>query len=314
MSRVTLWTALLLAACAAPSEPVAIGLVDTPDAPADEVLRFIAVGDTGKGNEIERRVGDQMARTCEQAGGCAFALLLGDNIYPSGAESDQDDQLRTKFDEPFTAVPFPFHVVLGNHDYGAEGAGWAFWRAKHEIAWRSRSTKWRLPARHYAFTERHADFFALDTNAIFWGYEADQVAALDARRTASKRPWRIAFGHHPYLSNGKHGDAGTYDALPSWAPGSGSRWKGFFDTQICGRFDVYFAGHDHNLQDHGEKCGVQLFVSGSGSSPWKLYRNDRVLFGSDAPGFALVELTARELKLTFVDADGKSLHTRTIVK
>lgn len=302
--------ALVLAACPAPA--VDVGLSAAPDVPGDEVLRFVAVGDTGKGNDVQRLVAGGMTKACEARGGCRFALLLGDNIYQDGATASDDPQLATKFEEPYALVPFPFQVALGNHDYGANGAGWEFWKAAYEVDWSRRSPKWRLPARHYAFSDAHADFFALDTNALFWGFEADQRAAFEARRAASTRPWRIAFGHHPYRSNGRHGDAGAYDRVPGALPGSGSRWRDFFEDELCGKVDAYFAGHDHSLQDLGDVCGVNLVISGSGSSPTSVVRADRALFATSTPGFVLVEATARELVLHFVDANATVLYTRVI--
>jgi tartrate-resistant acid phosphatase type 5 len=303
---------VLTVSCSAPA-PVDVGLTHGADAPAEETLRFVAVGDTGKGNDIQRQVGRAIAATCGARGGCSFALLLGDNIYPSGAASDDDAQFLTKFEEPFGLLSMPFRVVLGNHDYGAGGAGWAFWKATHEIAWSSRSPRWQLPARHYGFTASHADFFALDTTALFWGYEADQRTALHARLAASTRPWRIAFGHHPRLSNGKHGDAGHYDRLAPVLPGSGERWRRFFDGELCGRVDLYLSGHDHNLADLGDLCGVAQVVSGAGSSPYRLSRNDRG-FSVAEPGFAVVEATAQRLSWTFFDADGRPLHERALLR
>lgn len=48
-------------------------------------LRFVAVGDTGKGNDTQQQVADAIRDHCA-AEGCDFAVLLGDNLYPEGAE------------------------------------------------------------------------------------------------------------------------------------------------------------------------------------------------------------------------------------
>ncbi len=313
MSRVLPLGLCLAAAVGCASPPTFdVGLAATPDAPADEVLRFIVTGDTGKGNAVERRVARSMSVACAARGGCRFALLVGDNVYENGPQGVDDPELRTKFEEPFAPDPFPFWVALGNHDYGGGGAGWDFWKARDEIAWSHRDPKWRMPARHYAFTDAHADFFALDTTALFWMDDDAQTSAFEARLQVSARPWRIAFGHHPYLSNGRHGDAGHYDRVPSWMPGSGERWRRFFAEHVCHHVDAYFAGHDHTMQDLGEHCGVQLFVSGAGSSPTKLRRHHRGLFEASGPGFAMVELTATRMRVSFYDAAAHELWNRTI--
>ena len=64
-----------------------------PDAAIEEpVLRFVALGDTGKANDGQHRVAEAMIDACQDFGGCNFALLLGDVIYDSGVENAQDAQ------------------------------------------------------------------------------------------------------------------------------------------------------------------------------------------------------------------------------
>src|SRR5206468_4319411 len=95
--------------------------------PADtgETLRFVALGDTGKGNDVQFAVGRAMADVCTARGGCVLALLLGDILYPGGADSATDPQWQKKFEEPYAPVPFPFYGALGNHDYGWS---WEYWK------------------------------------------------------------------------------------------------------------------------------------------------------------------------------------------
>ena len=47
---------------------------------APKTVKFIAIGDTGKGNADQRRVAIAMRDLCA-AKGCDFVLMLGDNIY-----------------------------------------------------------------------------------------------------------------------------------------------------------------------------------------------------------------------------------------
>ena len=43
-------------------------------------IRFVALGDTGTGDENQKKVAASAKRTC-QKDGCDFVLLLGDNFY-----------------------------------------------------------------------------------------------------------------------------------------------------------------------------------------------------------------------------------------
>jgi tartrate-resistant acid phosphatase type 5 len=275
------------------------------------VVRFVAVGDTGRGNDIERAVARAIQATCAARGGCALALLLGDNIYPAGVTSADDPQAIAKLEEPFSIDPFPFYGVLGNHDYGR---GWEFWRASAELAFAAHSAKLRMPDRHYSFTAGPVDFFALDTNALFWGATREEEAGIRQERARSRRPWRIAFGHHPYVSNGRHGNAGEYDRLRNaWLPGSGGALKSFFDEEVCGQIDVYLSGHDHSLQDLGERCGTQFLVSGAGSETTVLGSRNPAAFQAATPGFLLVEATQTTIRFTFFDQVGRELHSHEVL-
>src|SRR5262245_60003455 len=101
--------------------PADAHLSDAPLNPIDamraQVLRFIAVGDTGRGDDGIRAVAAAMKDVCDHRG-CDFILLLGDNIYYAGVDSVTDPQWQTKFEEPYAAIDLPFYAALGNHDYG----------------------------------------------------------------------------------------------------------------------------------------------------------------------------------------------------
>lgn len=298
----------------------------------DGVLRFVALGDTGKGNERQRKVGRAIGRTCESLGGCAFGILLGDNIYPSGAESVDDPAFVRTFEEPYGELPFPWWVILGNHDYGGNGRGTEPQRGQVQLDYAHRNPKWRLPAPYYSFTAGPVDFFALDTNSIFLSdfsmlltdlvsdlpvfaqRATDQTEQLAGEIARSRQPWRIALGHHPYVSNGRHGDAGQYDRVPSGLPGAGGAVKRFVEEQLCGRVHVYLSAHDHNLQDLGSRCGTEFLVSGGGAAATSI-RNDRpVPFAQKAEGFLLVEADPEALVFRFFDAESSLLHERRVTK
>ena len=64
---------------------------------ACRVINFIVMGDTGEANAAQYQVAEGAQRRCDRAGGCEGFLMLGDNIYDTGAESP-DEQLTTKID------------------------------------------------------------------------------------------------------------------------------------------------------------------------------------------------------------------------
>ena len=294
----------------APRETV---LERAPSAP-DEPLRFVALGDQGKGNDKQYAVSAAMERVCEARGGCAFGLLLGDNIYPSGVEGPDDPHWKRTFEDPYGNIAFPFWAALGNHDYGGNGGGWEFWKAEAELAYARKNPKWKMPARHYAFGEGPVDVFVIDTTELFWGRGAEQATALEKRLKGSTAPWKIVAGHHPYVSNGGHGNAGNYDRLPATLPASGTPIKAFIEEVVCGEADLYLAGHDHNLQDLVSPCPTGMVVSGAGASTTRLVGSNPVHFQSDSSGFVLLTATAKELRLEFFDSEATKLHERVLTR
>src|SRR6185503_5688881 len=66
------------------------------------VVRFAAMGDTGKGNDGQKQVASAIEAKCAQSG-CDFVQLLGDNIYESGATSVDDPEWQLKFEQPYAA-------------------------------------------------------------------------------------------------------------------------------------------------------------------------------------------------------------------
>ena len=230
-----------------PTTGATTGITNGPDAAPPPPVRFIVVGDTGRGDQGQDEVASAMALKC-QTDGCDFVLMVGDNIYDSGVDSTTDPQWQTKFETPYRNVSVPFYPVLGNHDYGAEGAGTEWMRAQHEVDYTAVSTKWKLPARYHHFTKGDVEFFALDTNAQLFGLDSQQRVDVKGWLTASTATWKIAYGHHPYTSNGPHGDAGGYDGISGTSPYRGTQVKDFADTITCGVADVYFCGHDHSRQ------------------------------------------------------------------
>jgi hypothetical protein len=283
-------------------------------APPEPVLRFVALGDAGEGNATQFQVADAIGQVCGQLG-CDFALYLGDNFYGTGVDSVDDPQFQSKFEEPYAELDFPFYVSLGNHDYGGDGAGWELWKGQSYVDYSARSDKWTFPDLYYAHEEQHAAFYSLDTTQLFWGIDADQRSFLQGELASTSAVWTFAFGHHPYLSNGPHGDAGDYEGL-SWVPiVNGESIRDFVEAEVCGRVDVYFSGHDHSLQWPRSTCaGTEFIVSGAGAKTTAIEGGDPAWYESSQPGFLWVELRGRTFTGVFYDANANELYRRSFTK
>jgi len=327
---------VVLAACGNTGKDGVAGGDDTTDAQPDAMpppppTKFVVIGDTGRGNVDQRRVAVAIRDLCA-ARGCDFVLMLGDNIYDSGVESTDDPQWQLKFEMPYSDIDLPFYVALGNHDYGGKlivdvpGIGNEFDRGKIEVDYTQVSSKWTMPATHYTFTSGQVGFIVLDTNSILWDDTTygDQAAWLPSAlaQVADKR-WVFTAGHHPYRSNGQHGNAGDYDApelggIPIGNPlpiQSGDSLKSFFDANVCGISQVYFSGHDHSrqwLDESDAMCGTEMIISGAGAGTTTIQERGNATFYEDASkvGFMYVVVDGDTFTGEFRDGDGALDYTR----
>lgn len=302
-----------------------------PQAPADSVedpveppgpthlVRFIAMGDGGEGNDDQYAVAAAVEQVCA-ARGCDFALYLGDNFYDDGVHSVDDEQFETKFELPYANLSLPFMVALGNHDFGEIPI--QFWRTDYQVEYTARSAKWTMPDHFYTFEQDHAAFIALDTNMIMLGLDwtQNQGRWVDGVLAASQsKTWRVAYGHHPYLSNGEHGNAGNYEGAWYDLTGlvRGDNVRDFFRDHLCYEIDLYLCGHDHNRQWLDPACGVELIVSGAASKTTGFVHRDSnpTLFEDDTTeGFVWVELADELMTVAFYDKAGQLQHTGSVQK
>ncbi len=278
-------------------------------------LNVIAVGDTGKGNTEQFQVGQAMARECRQIQ-CDFALLLGDNIYQVGIDSPSDPQMIEKFEKPYAEFPQPFYVALGNHDYGKMANEWH--RGDYQVEYSKNNPKYILPSHYYAFEKNDVLFIVLDTSRYFHDKDSkQQTEFVKTQISKSTAKWKVVVAHHPFISNGKHGNAGSYDGVP-FPPYSGSVIKKLVENELCGKIDIYISGHDHNLQTlQGQgKCANTLFVvSGTGASgDDKLNDKNPTLFQSPELGYSSLSFLADRIIVRHHGLEGRMLHSHDYTK
>ncbi|WP_310729002.1 metallophosphoesterase [Streptomyces sp. N2A] len=227
---------------------------------------ILVTGDAGTGDEAQYAVAAAARDVCRSEG-VGLAVGLGDNIYENGPESDHDSEFQDKFEKPNNGIDVPWLMVLGNHDCSGliPGSGGDPSRGDREVSYAKSSKRWYMPARYYRVPLPAADplveFFALDT--IPWSsyvaqldpyyrwdgpYMRAQRSWLDEALRTSRARWKVVIGHHPYLNNGKHGSAGSYDGFEIGNYTSGVHLKDMYEKVVCGRADLILSGHDHTLQ------------------------------------------------------------------
>jgi hypothetical protein len=254
-----------------------------------DVLRAVAFGDFGDGSESQRLTADAV-RKAHATERFDFGLSLGDNFYEEGSESPRDPRWKTQWEDFYGALGIRFYAVLGNHDWKLPDSPAA------EILYTSPS--WDMPAPYYSFVAGNTQFFAVDTNEV-------SDLQLDWLRRALEKStsrWKVVYGHHPIYSAGQHGD--TKRLVERLLP------------VLRDRADVYFCGHDHDMQHLKPDGGVHFFVAGAGGAHQRpIHPHPRTLFArTDVHGFAVIEVAGDRLTVRFIADDGSELYSYTIEK
>ncbi|APE38391.1 phosphoesterase [Nocardia mangyaensis] len=298
---------------------------------AGQNVRVLITGDAGTGTRTQWAVADA-AREFHAREPFSLAVGLGDNIYESGPTGPDDIQFATKFEDPNAGLDFPWAMVLGNHDTSAIFPGDGGWlaRGNHEVEYHARSARWWMPSRYYSVRvpEQNpvVEFFILDINPLaayipplldpYWAvdgpYMNEQRAWLDRALAESPAKWKIACTHHPYLSNGPHGDAGNYEGLPI-EPLNGVHAKRFFEDHVLGKVSFLLSGHDHTLQvlePTPETKGTRQLVSGAAA---KTTGGHGALTGSSAgPAHPALFDTQDELGFMVMDLSPDAVNLRVV--
>jgi hypothetical protein len=262
--------------------PGSAGLSTVTGPSAEEAIRFIVFGDSGKGDTCQHELGRMMvAHHWDQF--FDMALMLGDNIYPDGNPAD----LEAKFERPYAELlrrGVSFHAALGNHDI----------RRGREA--QMNYPKFNMGGRgYYSFSrgEGLAEFFAIDSTR----FDIQQRHWLEESLQASQARWKIAYFHHPlYCSADRHGS--DLDLRAQIEP-----------LLVKYGVDVAFSGHDHVYERTKPQQGIQYFISGAGSKPRRGdLERDTPFFaaGNDQiSSFMSIELTPDRFNFKAIDMNGK---------
>ena len=195
------------------------------------MFECILVADTGSGNNDQYLVSDSMSKLIKKNPGIKSVMIIGDNIYPDGCQTVDDEQFITKFQDPYKNIKLPFYLCLGNHDYHTKAQtqiDYTF--SKHNL-----NKKWNMPKKWYSQQFPQCEFFFIDTNFEWLSESLIQKQLQDTIRGIqnSKKKWKILCGHHTWRSVGGHGNAEK-------------RHETFMDDLLTKvKIDLYVCGHDH---------------------------------------------------------------------
>lgn len=289
-------------------------------------LRFVALGDWGGVPNAPFHTAREMANAKEIARtvktlGADFILALGDNFYFTGVHDVNDKRFQETFEDVFSDPALqnvPWYVLAGNHDH--------LGNVSAQIAYTRISKRWHFPSLYYRLRARVPQtnvtvaIFMLDTVTLcgnsddFLGQQPQrprdpelartQLTWLKQQLAAAREDYVLVAGHYPVWSIAEHGP--THCLVKQLLP-------------LLAKYKVtaYLCGHDHNLQFLQDDDDIGYILSGAGNfmDPSKRHRRKvpegflRFHYGEENSlgGFVHVEINAKEMTVTYIEAAGKSL-------
>lgn len=274
-------------------------------------LNFLVVGDWGRNGAFhQKETANEMEKIAAQFH-TQFTVSTGDNIYESGVKGVYDEKWKSSFEEIYTGehLQKPWYCVLGNHDYkGLVDA---------EIGYSQISKRWNMPSRYF-YEKKKIDnkdsvlLVFIDTNPFISSYrntdgkygDVDkqdtslQLKWIDSVLTHSTTRYKMVFGHHPVYSAGT-GHGSSPDLIARLNP-----------ILLKNQVDFYICGHDHDLQHlKNPSYFTDYLVSGAGSQTRLTgFIPGLSLFSNGDSGFALISLSADEVKVYFINYKGEVLY------
>jgi predicted phosphodiesterase len=208
----------------------------------DGSVRFAVIGDMGRDSQGRSDVAKQVAAFHDEFP-FNFVILLGDNVYGSGAPAEMASKFEAPY-KPLLDAGVEFHAVLGNHDNPTE----RFYELFHMGG--ERYYTFRVPGGGVSKPDDGGvRFFALDTGYL----DKPQLDWLEKELSSSSADWKILFFHHPLYSSGNtHGSALESRAILE-------------PLFVKYGVSAAFSGHDHIYERiKPQKGGIVYWVAGGG--------------------------------------------------
>jgi tartrate-resistant acid phosphatase type 5 len=273
--------------------------------PADRPIRVVAFGDFGTGDEHQKAVASAIALRNAQAP-FNMGMTMGDNFYLCGVRSVKDSKWKSRWEDLYTPLGFPFYAALGNHDYGNPPVICPAQRGSpdSEVAYTAHSTSWKMPARYYTYRAGPVQFIAVDTE----GWSDAQLEwikeTLVASATDPDVKWRIVYGHHPIYTSGVHLNERRIGEL---------RLR-LLPVLKAGHVDIYICGHDHDLE-HLRSEGMEFLICGGGGAKLRgfWHKDPLSVFTDSAHAFLDITIDPRKFTAQFLDVNLKSLETPIMI-
>ena len=288
-------------------------------ASGQDTLQLITIGDWGEVLfQGQGMVAEQM-QIWSKVNNPEFILALGDNIYPRGIFSVDDNQMNRKWREVYhihtELAGLQWRVLHGNHDTGfGNGTEW------YQVWLTDVEPLWYFPHLWWDFVVEKADFsvhfIMFDTESMRYGTNNYTTIWpwLDEKLATSTADWLIVAGHRPIYAVGDTG------------PVTSALWEELRPRLEAKGVDIYLCGHDHNVQHirnlNNQPGDLEYVVNGAGGALIYPFDPEKELFlkenhGMEVAhftmtyGFAPLTITKDSLTFDFISGSGEHLYSFT---
>jgi 3',5'-cyclic AMP phosphodiesterase CpdA len=270
--------------------------------------QFLVIGDFGEKGEFYQTALSKIIAIYKNE--IDFVVTTGDNFYPNGVTNPKDEHFHLSFESIYRDIsPINWYITLGNHDHRGSI------QALKEYA--TLNKNWIFPDSFYSFSkienEFSSQFVVTDTSPFLrylWIFplkikylfgNQKQLGWLD-KQTKPEANWKFVFGHHPIFSGGTHSDTEELK-------------KKFLKILKKNKVDIYFSGHDHDLQVLKDSDSDILFVVSGGGSKFRIgNHHEKHLFKKYMPGFVLVRVFKTMCSLRFIGLENQILYEMNLHK
>lgn len=243
--------------------------------------RFAAIGDYGAGTKHLDKVARNLA-----ASGARLVITAGDNVYPSGRWQDYQRNWEPAMGK--IARSRNFMPALGNHDMYKDDLRPYFGHFPHLKG-----------LAYYTFTDRNAQFYALDGDQDIRPGSA-QYRWLEQSLRESRQPWKVVYLHYPLYGSSAKGNEIADSVQP-----------------LLEKYGVQLvvAGHEHNYLRSKPIGGVTHLLSGGGGQrvyPFLGRKPDHLARREAAYHHLEIAVGAAQMVVRAIDEDGRRIDTVTI--
>jgi hypothetical protein len=203
--------------------------------------RIWILGDSGEGGQAPIDVRDAYY-AYPGAANTDLWLMLGDNAYDTGTDSEYQSVLFSRYDAFFRHCPL--WSTRGNHDDTHSGSNNDYYDFFNMPTAAEVGGVPSGSEAYYSFDYANIHFVCLDSEGSSRSPSGPMLQWLELDLAATSRTWIIAFWHHPPYSKGSHDSDDDGD--------SGGRMRDMRQNALPiledGGVDLVLSGHSHSYE------------------------------------------------------------------